>query len=84
MTRENIMAYNPTPDTQVWREGMAGWQPIYTIPELMELINGMRPSPSYPQGGVNQPPMPPANSYAGASSKDKMVAGILALLIGGL
>ena len=81
MTRENIRAYNPSRDTMVWREGMANWQPLYTVPELMEIINGMPPTPGLkPEPGV-MPPGTPMNTY---SPKSKTTAGILAILLGGL
>lgn len=80
MSKENIKAYSPTRDTLVWTEGMANWQPLYTIPELMELINGMPFTHTpHPSPGV-QPPISPVNSF---SSKDKTAAGILAILLGG-
>lgn len=82
MTKENIMAYNPTPETQVWREGMANWQPLYTIPELME----MRKESNAPAAGPNTvyttPPQP--QQYVSKSGKDKTVAGILAIFLGWL
>lgn len=78
MEKEGLLAYHPGPDTMVWCEGMANWQPLYTFPELMELINGQRSeAPHYAPGS----PMPPA---ARVSKKDKTTAGILALLLGGL
>lgn len=82
MTKENIKAYNPTGETKVWREGMIDWQPIYTIPELMELIHGMPPTHAvYPRQGS----VPPATPVPMAGSdKDKTTAGILALLLGSL
>lgn len=83
MPKENLLAYHPNPDTMVWTEGMANWQPLYTVPELMELINGMPANNPYQpiQGGNQMPPNVPMNSY---SSKSKTTAGILALLLGGL
>lgn len=82
MTKENLKAYNPTGETKVWCEGMADWQPIYTIPELMEFINGMPPTQAvHPHQGV-YPPVTPA-PVAG-SDKDKTTTGILALLLGWL
>lgn len=80
MTKENLLAYKPTKDTQVWCEGMEQWQPIYTIPELMEMISGGVPQPVVkPTPGV-QPPVTPLTAQS--SGKDKIVAGILALLLG--
>lgn len=80
MSKENLRAYNPTGETKVWREGMTDWQPIYTVPELMELIQGMPPTHA-----VHSHPgtVPPSTPMMG-SEKDKTTAGILALLLGGL
>ena len=81
MTKENLVAYHPGPDSLVWRPGMETWEPVYKIPELMELINGMNPTAEVFDNPAMQPPVMPA-SYG--SGKDKTVAGILAILLGGL
>lgn len=74
MARENIRAYRPTPQTLVWREGMTEWKPLYTVPELRDILGGLPPNPpGYAKAGTN--------ALAG---KDKTTAGILALVIGGL
>lgn len=80
MSKENILAYSPTRDTRVWTEGMEDWQPLYKVPELMELLSG-HPNfqPMTPDG--NLPPTTPAGTY---TTKDKTVCGILALILGGL
>lgn len=86
MSAENLMAYRPTPESLVWTEGMAQWQAIYTIPELMQMLNGGMPHggnphlpPQNPQGnGFPAPPTP------NTSGKDKTICGILAILLGGL
>lgn len=91
MSKENILAYHPSPDTMVWTEGMTDWQPLYTVPELMELLNGPQ-QPPMGQGassGYNNPyngggGTPPYVPYQGYEQKDKTTAGLLALLIGGL
>lgn len=77
MTKEQLMAYHITPNTQVWREGMTQWQAVYTIPELMELTR---------QGcGSGIPPQNPgAPGTCPAPAKDKTVAGLFAILVGGL
>lgn len=81
MSADNLMAYHPTPDMMVWTEGMANWQPIYSIPELMAKINGASgiKNPTYAPGGY-----PPAPAVPASSGKDKMACGILAILLGGL
>lgn len=88
MTEEQLCSYNPTPDTQVWCQGMPQWAPIYTIPELMSIINTYRRH-AHPNGqnhsdGSNSTPPPSDNFYQPASVKDHTTAGIFALLLGGL
>ena len=82
MTRENLMAYNPSPSSMIWCEGMPQWQPLYTIPELMEMLNGTMHQSHHvnPTPGVVPPGMP----LNQASYKNKTTAGILAILLGGL
>lgn len=38
MTESQLLAYNITPDTPVSTDGV-NWQPLYTYPHLMQLIN---------------------------------------------
>lgn len=81
MSAHTLVAYNPSADMLVWTEGMPQWQPIYSVPELMALLNGTSANdePRYFNGV--QAPVPPAPPYSG---KDKMACGILAILLGGL
>lgn len=84
MTKENILAYNPTKDTMVWKDGMENWQPIYTIPDLMSLLAMGQNNPPYTPAQLSahdNPPTTPAGTY---SDKSKTTAGILAILLGGL
>lgn len=74
MSENELMAYNPTPQTQVWHEGMASWQPLYSFPELMAKLNQ--------QPGFGQRPGVPPTIQK--SDKDKIVAGLLALFLGWL
>lgn len=74
MSENELMAYNPTPQTQVWHEGMASWQPLYSFPELMAKLNQQ---PCFGQ----RPGVPPTIQK---SDKDKIVAGLLALFLGWL
>lgn len=68
MTREQLLSYNPTPDTMVLREGYPQWVPLYTFPELMELISHNQ---SYYEGAVEP-----------TSGKDHIGAGVMAILLG--
>lgn len=72
MSANELMAYNPTPQTQVWHEGMASWQPLYAFPELMTMLNQQRNVPPTP--GV-----PPVYGKS-ATGKEKDIAGILAIV----
>ncbi|MBP3299359.1 MAG: DUF4339 domain-containing protein [Muribaculaceae bacterium] len=94
MSVEQLKAYNLNANTQVWTEGMAQWAPVYSIPELMAYLNspagGAGQQPQMQQGGG--PGVPPPSNMGGMgggnsmtnSGKDHVVAGILALLLGGL
>lgn len=76
MKKEQLLSYGLTPTTKVWKEGMPNWVEAFTIPELMDMINEKG-------GGVN-PPVPGPTPAVPASGKEKTVAGILAILLGGL
>lgn len=82
MTKEQLLSYGLNPNSQVWTTGMPQWAAAYTIPELMSMINptaGTQATNPTPGAGGYAPP------YGGSvSGKDKTVAGILAILIGGL
>ncbi|GAB2529632.1 SPFH domain-containing protein [Nocardia heshunensis] len=51
--RQYVSAGNLTRDTNVWCEGMAGWQPAATVPALASLFATPPPLPGTP------PPLPP-------------------------
>ena len=69
MTIEQLMSYPVTPDTPVCTEDNQVWQPLYAYPELMETIN--RYTACRNDVEVN------------TTGKDKVLCGILALLLGG-
>lgn len=52
---EELSQFGLRPDTLVWREGMANWQRMDTVPELMALI---------PNASVAPAAVPPAESLA--------------------
>lgn len=81
MSARNMLAYNAAPDTMVWTEGMTQWQPIYTLPDLMQLLSSHKyqETPKYAPGSDINPPVAP--NY---STKDKTACGLLAILLGGL
>lgn len=76
MSDDELLAYNPTPETLVWRSGMPEWQPIYNIPSLMAKINRNKTVPPIPDI--------PHTYGTGRSGKDKVAAGLLAIFLGGL
>lgn len=90
MTVQEMLAYRPTPEMQVWQEGMSQWAAIYTLPELMAQINGAVPvQPMQPgaqtgtPGGPAGSGMPPVQpTYV--DRKDHTTCGLFALLLGGL
>lgn len=69
MTVDQLVSYPVTPDTPVCTEDNQVWQPLYTHPELMEALN--RATTCRPAAEIN------------ATGKDKILCGILALLLGG-
>ena len=75
MSENELLAYNLTPQTQVWQEGMPQWQPLYAFPELMAKINQQ---PNIPP----TPGIPPVYKTS-TTGKDKIAAGLLALFLGG-
>lgn len=68
MSKEQIFAYPVTPQTPVCTEDNQQWAPLYTFPDLMEMlkIESSRPNPAE----VN------------TTGKDKIVCGVLAILLG--
>ena len=74
--RGHIAAGRITRDTLVWRDGMAGWQPLSEVPELIELYGpalkeGLRPPP-LPQEASTAPGTPPplpGEGSAGAAAR---------------
>lgn len=79
MTAEQLAAYSLNAHSQVWHEGMADWMQAYNFPELMEIIARTNP-PHYAPG------YPPYNAQAdiNTTGKDHVVAGLLAIFLGGL
>ncbi len=69
MTTDQLRAYGITPNTMVQQAGTDQWLPAYNFPELMAMIQQTN---GY------------GNGYYSTSGKDKIVAGVLALLVGTL
>lgn len=89
MPKEQLLNYGLNPDSNVWAQGMPGWMPAYTVPELMELIKRNRPSTpppfnqNYGRGFNNNYNNQRYNAEFSATDKSKVAAGVLALLLGG-
>lgn len=66
MTAAQLASYPVTPDTLVYAEG-GEWRPLYTYPELMELVSRRNTSPTH---------------ASQTEDSQRIVCGILALLIG--
>ncbi len=90
MSKEQLKLYGLEPNSQIWSKGMANWAPAYTVPELMEVINGPQqpqpqPQPAYQQPQYQQPALDlNAQPQRQVSAKDKTVCGLLAIFLGGL
>ena len=70
MTKQQIFAYPVTPNTPVCTEDNQVWQPLYTHPDLMELLSTANAARSAEE--VN------------TTGKDKVLCGIFAILFGGI
>lgn len=90
LTLAEVQASSITPDTMVWNESLPQWTPAAQIPELAHLFT----SGATENAGTATPPPPPGNGqqhyyapggnyYVSTSGKDKTVAGVLAILLGG-
>ncbi len=95
MPKEQLLNYGLTPDSNVWAQGLPGWVPAYTVPELMEMLRHRKPStpppfnPSANNGynnGYNNSRYHHSydNPEIATTDKSKVVAGILAILFCGL
>ncbi len=69
MTLQQVVSYPVNTTTMVCTAENHDWKPLFNYPELMELISG-RTNPYYTSHGI----------YV----KDRVVAGVLAILLGGL
>jgi len=79
-----IIAKSLPPDTLVWREGMAQWQRLDSLPELIGLTNASIPPP--PQFAQNQQPIPIASLPYGQSPPqvNRVAAGLCGIFLGWL
>lgn len=73
MTKEQIFAYPVNENTSVCTEN-GQWAPLFTYPELQSILAARRAA-----GMGTVPPQPIVSS-----GKDKVAAGVLALLLGSL
>lgn len=79
-----LTALGITPETLVWREGMAEWLPASQVPELRYLFGAATPPPMPDSHAYGTPPNYSCQQPYIPSAKDKTTAGILAILLGGL
>lgn len=98
LQKEQLRNYNLTPQSMVWSEGMANWEPAANVPALADLFQPAQPQYGQPQYGQPQPGQPqygpqpygPQQPYGQApyrpiyQDKSRTTTGILALLLGGL
>ena len=89
-----LIALRLAPSTLVWRDGLAQWQRLDSVPELVQLMrqSNAPPAPPIPQGS---PPFPPGQPtpypapfpYSNLPPRDsskRVLAGIFGILLGGL
>lgn len=70
MTKQQIFSYPVTPNTPVCTEDNQIWQPLYTHPDLMEMLSTTNAERNAAE--IN------------TTGKDKVMCGILAIILGGL
>lgn len=70
MTKEQLFAYPVTPDTPVCTEENQTWTPLYMFPDLME--------------GLSAPGRVQASEEVNTTGKDKVMCGVLAIVLGTL
>lgn len=75
MSGEQLMAYRPNPNTSVSTDGCT-WYPLYSFPDLMELVNRNHPE-SYGHDGYE-------TSRERQADSKKVLCGIMAILFGTL
>ncbi|ESA35506.1 virion core protein (lumpy skin disease virus)-like protein [Leptolyngbya sp. Heron Island J] len=44
-SQEQLLTNGLTAQSNVWKQGMAGWQPAHTVPELQSLLSSVPPPP---------------------------------------
>lgn len=74
MSASQIFSYPVDSNTMISRDG-SPWQPLYTYPELMQMLNNPQ---MRTQGAFS------TYDYNGKSDKSKTAAGLLAIFLGGL
>lgn len=78
MSAEQLKSYGLNPHSKVWHEGLPDWVEAYTIPELMCVMRPTGPGCPPPYTGSS------SNNYVPTSDKNRVAAGILAIVLGSL
>lgn len=95
VSESQLASLGLTPETLVWREGMPEWKPAGQVAELAPLFPGYHEPTPPPMSGYSSAQGAPNFAYgqqtqncgyqpAFRPSKDKVAAGVLAILLGGL
>lgn len=82
MPKEKLLNYGLNPNSNVWAQGFPSWLPAYQVPDLMNLLNSRATPPPF----NNRPHAVYSSNPAeiATTDKSKIVAGVLAILLGGL
>jgi TM2 domain-containing membrane protein YozV len=89
----DLFALQLSPATLVWREGMANWQRLDSVPELVEMMRAAAPQPQAAPFAPPPPPpgqaspFPPHVPYGNLPPRDsskRILAGIFGILLGAL
>lgn len=90
LQKDQLTAYNISPSTMVWREGMQNWEPAGNVSELSDILYPANPGYQQPGQPYGQPPYGYGQQqngqqpYYGYEPKSKIAFGVLALLLGWL
>ncbi len=85
-TIEQLQAQGIGPESLVWAEGMAEWQPASRVPALSAILS-VPPGPTFPPSPSMPFSPPPAGGFLYSRTEvnsKKVMAGVLGILFGGL